>query len=142
VSRGFNIFFRSTDLAEVNVASYTTDSYGGAINFGYPIKETARLGFSFGLSQTDITAGRFAVQEIKSSPRLLTGINGFYESTLQADGRYSAPEVFLPIDELLKRSGGNSTRLGDPADQGQPNTLRQTQTSPTPTNDLRSRGTR
>ncbi|MEE4279634.1 MAG: outer membrane protein assembly factor BamA [Halieaceae bacterium] len=100
VSRGFNVFFRSTNLAEVNVASYTTDSYGAAINFGYPIKETARLGFSFGISQTDITAGRFAVQEIVSSPRLIDGINGFYESTLLPGGAYGAPEVFRPIDEL------------------------------------------
>ncbi len=100
VSRGFNIFWRSTDLAEVNVASYTTDSFGGAINFGYPIKETARLGFSFGISQTDITAGRFAVQEIVSSPRLFEGIDGFFESTLGPDGLYTAPEIFLPIDQL------------------------------------------
>lgn len=100
VSRGFNIFWRSTDLAEVNVASYTTDSFGGAINFGYPIKETARLGFSFGISQTDITAGRFAVQEIVSSPRLLAGVDGFFESTLGPDGLYTAPEVFLPIEQL------------------------------------------
>jgi outer membrane protein insertion porin family len=100
VSRGFNIFFRSTDLSEVNVASYTTDTLGGAINFGYPIKETARLGFSFGVSQTEITAGRFAVQEIKSSPRLLEGIENFYESTLQADGSYAAAELLQPIEDL------------------------------------------
>jgi len=100
VSRGFNIFFRSTDLAEVNVASYTTDSFGGAINFGYPIKETARLGFSFGVSKTDITAGRFAVQEIVSSPRLINGINGFFESNRRPDGLYTAPEIFRPIDDL------------------------------------------
>jgi outer membrane protein insertion porin family len=100
VSRGFNIFYRSTDLAEVNVASYTTDTVGGAINFGYPIKETARLGFSFGLSNTEITAGRFAVQEIKASPRLLEGVNFFYESTLLQDGTYAAPEVAVPISEL------------------------------------------
>ena len=100
VSRGFNIFFRSTDLSEVNVASYTTDTLGGAINFGYPIKETARLGFSFGLSQTEITAGRFAVQEIKASPRLLEGVDGFFESTAVGDGTFSAPEVFQPIEDL------------------------------------------
>ncbi|MFK7830815.1 MAG: outer membrane protein assembly factor BamA [Congregibacter sp.] len=100
VSRGFNIFFRSTDLAEVNVASYTTDTFGGAINFGYPIKETARLGFSFGLSQTEITAGRFAVQEIAASPRLINGIDNFYVSQLLADGTYAAPEVLQPISEL------------------------------------------
>jgi len=28
VSRGFNVFYRSTDLSEVNVASYTTDTVG------------------------------------------------------------------------------------------------------------------
>ncbi|GAB5414707.1 MAG: outer membrane protein assembly factor BamA [Congregibacter sp.] len=100
VSRGFNIFFRSTDLAEVNVASYTTDTFGGAINFGYPIKETARLGFSFGISQTDITAGRFAVQEIKASPRLLEGVESFYESTRLDDGSFAAPEVIQPIEDL------------------------------------------
>jgi membrane protease subunit HflK len=58
------------------------------------------------------------------------------------DAQGSGTLMYLPIDELLKRSGGSATRLGDPADQGQPNTLRQTETSPTPTNDLRSRGTR
>lgn len=100
VSRGFNIFFRSTDLAEVNVASYTTDTLGGAINFGYPIKETERLGFSIGLSNTKITAGRFAVQEIKSSPRLLAGVDNYFVSTLGPDGLYTAPEVLLPISEL------------------------------------------
>jgi outer membrane protein insertion porin family len=100
VSRGFNIFFRSTDLAEVNVASYTTDTWGGAINFGYPIKETARLGFSFGVSKTDITAGRFAVQEIKASPRLLPGVESFFESTQLSDGSFAAPEEILPLDEL------------------------------------------
>jgi outer membrane protein insertion porin family len=84
----------------VNVASYTTDTLGGAINFGYPIKETARLGFSFGVSQTEITAGRFAVQEIKASPRLLEGIENFYESTLQADGSYAAAELLQPIEDL------------------------------------------
>jgi outer membrane protein insertion porin family len=100
VSRGFNIFFRSTDLNEVNVASYTTDTLGGAVNFGYPIKETERLGFSFGISNTKITAGRFAVQEIKASPRLIDGVDFFYESTLQPDGSYAAPEVIRPIAEL------------------------------------------
>ncbi len=100
VSRGFNVFYRSTDLSEVNVASYTTDSYGAALNFGYPIKETQRLGFSFGVSQTDITVGRYAVQEIKASPRLEKNIDNWYESNLQADGTYFAPEQLVPIQDL------------------------------------------
>lgn len=100
VSRGFSVFYRSTDLSEINVARYTTDTLGASLNFGYPIKETQRLGFSFGVANTDITAGRFAVQEIKASPRLVDGVNGFYESTRLPDGTYSGPETFLPIADL------------------------------------------
>ncbi|MEQ8802941.1 MAG: outer membrane protein assembly factor BamA, partial [Haliea sp.] len=100
VTRGFSVFYRSTDLSEINVARYTTDTLGASLNFGYPIKETQRLGFSFGVANTDITAGRFAVQEIKASPRLVDGVDGFYESTRLPDGTYSGPETFLPIADL------------------------------------------
>ena len=100
VSRGFNIFYRSTDLSEINVASYSTDTIGGNINFGYPIKETQRLGFSFGASNTEVTAGRFAVQEIQGSPRLESSVDNWFVNTLQPDGTYSSVEVLLPIDTL------------------------------------------
>jgi outer membrane protein insertion porin family len=107
VSRGFNIFYRSTDLSEVNVASYTTDTLGGAINFGYPIKETERLGFSFGVSNTEITAGRFAVQEIKASPRFENGVDDWYQSTLaqDEDGNffYTDVETLIPVEPLGPR---------------------------------------
>ena len=104
VSRGFNIFYRSTDLEEVNISSYSTNTLGGAINFGYPIKETERLGFSFGVSNTDINTGRFAVQEIEASPRFEDDVDDWYQSTLSqdADGRffYSDVEELLPIQPI------------------------------------------
>ncbi|MGB0765853.1 MAG: outer membrane protein assembly factor BamA, partial [Luminiphilus sp.] len=100
VSRGFSVFYRKTDLSEINVASYTTDTVGANMNFGYPISETQRLGFSFGVADTKITAGQFAVQEIKASPRLDPFVENWYESTLQADGTYAAAEVLRPISEL------------------------------------------
>jgi len=100
VSRGFNIFYRSTDLDEVNVARYSTNTLGGAVNFGYPIKETERLGFSLGVSDTEINTGRYAVQEIEASPRLISGVDDYYESTLQDDGTYAEVEQLLPIDTL------------------------------------------
>ncbi len=100
VSRGWNIYYRSTDLSEVNVASYTTDTLGAALNFGYPISETQRLGFSFGVADTEITAGRYAVQEIKASPRLEDGIDYWFESQVLDDGTYAAIEVLQPIASL------------------------------------------
>lgn len=120
VSRGFNVFYRSTDLSEVNVASYTTDTLGGAINFGYPIKETERLGFSFGISNTEITAGRFAVQEIVASPRLLEGVDNYFESTVNADGTYSAAEELLPLSGLPPEyliAAGNTGFLDENGDE-------------------------
>ena len=71
VSRGFSVFFREADLDKINVSRYTTNTMGANLNFGYPIKETERLGFSLGYTNTEIKAGFGAVQEIIASPRLL-----------------------------------------------------------------------
>tara|TARA_B110000503_G_scaffold20552_1_gene30897 strand:- start:11656 stop:14220 length:2565 start_codon:yes stop_codon:yes gene_type:complete len=99
VSRGFNVFYRSTDLDEVNVANYSTNTLGAALNFGYPLSETQRLGFSFGVANTDITTGQYAVQEIQASPRLQDGVNWF-QSTLQSNGTYDGVEVIQLISDL------------------------------------------
>ena len=40
VSRGFSLFFSETDFDEINVATYSTNRYGGSMIFGYPINET------------------------------------------------------------------------------------------------------
>ena len=69
VSRGFSVFYREADLEEINISSYSTNTLGATLNFGYPIKETERLGFAFGYTNTEIEAGQGAVQEIKTSPR-------------------------------------------------------------------------
>jgi membrane protease subunit HflK len=57
------------------------------------------------------------------------------------DTQGSGTLLYLPIDELIKRSGSGATRLGDPADLGQVTPLRQTERQAAP-DDLRSRGTR
>jgi outer membrane protein insertion porin family len=103
VSRGFNVFYRSTDLQEVNVANYSTNTLGAAINYGYPLSETQRLGFSFGAANTEIETGQYAVQEIEASPRLNTnnGVNSWFVSTFdEATGTYRATEVLRPFSEL------------------------------------------
>lgn len=106
VSRGFSLFFRSTDLEEINVSSYSTDTLGANVNFGYPLSETQRLGFSFGVSNTEITVGRFAVQEISGSPRLQDGVDNWYTSTEILDenglptGIYSGVEEIMPLSLL------------------------------------------
>lgn len=128
VSRGFSVYYRSTDLSEINVASYTRDTFGASMNIGYPIGETQRLGFSMGVSQDEITAGRYAVQEIKASPRLIDGINHWFDSTevLDANGnpvtvtgtnslsttKYAAIESLRPIDTLPESYLSTSSEPG------------------------------
>ncbi len=99
VSRGFNVFYRATDLEEVNVANYSTNTLGAAVNYGYPLSETQRVGLSLGVASTEIETGQYAVQEIEASPRLDDGVNDWFESTL-VDGKYTAPEVLNPISTL------------------------------------------
>jgi outer membrane protein insertion porin family len=57
VSRGYNFYYRATKLDSLNVSTYTTDSKGANINFGYPIDETERISFALGVDQTDINLG-------------------------------------------------------------------------------------
>ncbi len=43
VSRGFNLFFKQTDTDEIDVSSYSTDSWGGMLSFGFPIAEDEKI---------------------------------------------------------------------------------------------------
>lgn len=58
VSRGYNFYYRATKLDSLNVSTYTTDSKGANVSFGYPIDETERISFSLGIDETGITLGR------------------------------------------------------------------------------------
>jgi outer membrane protein insertion porin family len=64
VSRGYSTFFRKSDYEERNIASFSTDSYGLTVSFGYPISEISRIGLSLGLERTEIKEGVIPAQEI------------------------------------------------------------------------------
>ncbi len=108
VSRGFNMFFRQRDYEKINVSSYTTDSYGAAVSFGYPISEIERLNFSFGYTHLSIETGNFAVQEIVGSPRfeddVVWGINqSVYEAACIDEGLAVAcdlSDVRVPLTDI------------------------------------------
>jgi outer membrane protein insertion porin family len=101
VSRGFNVFYRSTDLQQVNIANYSTNTLGAALNYGYPLSETQRLGFSLGAANTEIETGQYAVQEIEASPRFYNGVDNWFQSTLiPGTNTYTAPEVLNPLNTL------------------------------------------
>ena len=64
ISRGYNLFFRTTDFEQQNLATYSTDAYGAGVNFGFPIGETQRIGFGLTAENTKLKAGFYAAQEI------------------------------------------------------------------------------
>ena len=64
VSAGISVFARATDFGELQVASFTTDSYGLNLSFGYPLSEVSRLNMTFGYELLDIDVGTVPSQEI------------------------------------------------------------------------------
>ncbi len=77
VSRGFGASYTTSDFAELNLASYSTNQFNSSVTYGYPMGETQRLSFNFGFTNTVIDEGFGPVQEIKSSPDLIPGINNY-----------------------------------------------------------------
>lgn len=65
VSAGYNLFYRTTDYGEYNLANYTTDSFGGGVNFSYPLSETASLGMGFSYENLSLDLGSYTSKEIE-----------------------------------------------------------------------------
>ncbi len=103
VSRGYSMFYRKSDFQERNIANFSTDSVGGAVNFGYPVSEVSRLGFSFGYENTRIKEGIFPSQEI--SQFLFSEGKKFNLLTLTATYAMSA------LNRGLLPTGGRSQRV-------------------------------
>ncbi len=62
VSLGYGVFLNEIDAAELGVADYTTNSFGGSLNLSYPASENTRL--NYGLSVQDqalVCASTFTV---------------------------------------------------------------------------------
>lgn len=94
VSRGFGLFYRETDFNKLGVAEYSANSYGATLSYGYPISETARIGFGFGYSNIDITTGSFAPQEVIGTPATYP-IKNYYDVLSNQIGT---------VDDLLNRN--------------------------------------
>ena len=109
VSRGFSVFYQTRDYSEINVASYTTDTYGATLSFGYPVSEISRVGLNVGYSNLSINTGPYAVKEIKSSPVPIEGIDTEIDS-----------DNIAAVDEALNNTitetdaDGNEVVVPDP----------------------------
>jgi len=76
VSRGFNLFAQKVE-SPFNVSDFNTSSFGGSLSFSYPLSEIELLGFDFGYTHTELSAGLGSVQEIISSPTFFEGVDKY-----------------------------------------------------------------
>lgn len=109
VSRGFSVNYTSSDYAELNLAAYSSDQFGGTITYGYQVNEVQSMRFNFGYTNTKIDSGFGAVQEIKGSPELIPGVNNYILARPRAESFFDPQTgrlfpirdaVVAPIGEL------------------------------------------
>lgn len=85
VSRGFKVYYIQRDLDEVNVSSYSVDTYGVDMTFGYPISEIEEISFGVGYSFNDITVGDTPAQEISGTPLVSDDVVDYVDITCADD---------------------------------------------------------
>ena len=68
VSRGFSLYYTTSDYGRYNITPFSTNTYGGKVNFGYPISDIERVGFDFGLRNLEVVPTRYSSQEIIRTP--------------------------------------------------------------------------
>ena len=66
VNVGYSIFSRDTDYDKINVSSFSTNSKGANVNWGYPISEIERIGFGVGFENLEIGLGNYSSSEIRN----------------------------------------------------------------------------
>jgi len=64
VSVGYNLYAREPDYDRINVASFSTNTFGGGVNWSYPISDVQRIGLGLGYENLDLKTGSFASREI------------------------------------------------------------------------------
>lgn len=64
VSRGFNLFFKQTDTDEIEVSTYSTDSWGGMLSFGFPIAEDEKVFVGLGYDRVKMNVDSESPQRV------------------------------------------------------------------------------
>jgi outer membrane protein insertion porin family len=68
VSRGLSLYYTKSDYGSYNITPYSTNVYGGKLNFGYPISDIERIGFDIGLRSLEVEPTSYSSQEIIRTP--------------------------------------------------------------------------
>ncbi|WP_461537981.1 outer membrane protein assembly factor BamA [Spongorhabdus nitratireducens] len=64
VSRGYDVFYSASNYKDSDISTYTSDTWGASMSFGYPLSETQAINFGFGFDGTKINDGTDTAQVI------------------------------------------------------------------------------
>jgi outer membrane protein insertion porin family len=106
VSRGFSLYYTKSNYGEYNVTPYSTNVYGGKLNFGYPISEIERIGFDIGLRSLEVTATGYSSQEIQRTPRFIDGVvynTNQYQQLVAASDSYISLADYDNLNQRLSQ---------------------------------------
>lgn len=133
VSRGFSLYYRERDYDEDDVSSYTTNEFGGGVNFGYPIDDYQRLSFGLDIDWTEINTYVDTAQIIKDfiddeggdylTYRFTAGWSdnhlnrGFFPSRGYAQG--ASLEIALPGSDLTYYRANYNAKWYHPLDENE-----------------------
>lgn len=120
VSRGFNIFYRNSDFTGANFgSSYSSDSVGFDVNFGYPVSEVSFLRFGIGLTNQQLKVGNTVPSHIRQSPFFFDSIDFAYmtqsefERVFGSSGEFSVDTFALTEDVIVEGEPGFIDKFGN-----------------------------
>lgn len=107
VRRGYNMYYRKTKLDDdYNVNNYVTDSFGGGINFGYPIDENQSVSAGLNIDQTEVTTGPYVSTYVRdyllANGGKATGSKGSYCPDANWDDTASTCNQYALFDNEFK----------------------------------------
>ena len=101
VSRGFNLYYRTTDFEKAGISTYSTNTYGAGLNYSYPIGEGTSVGFGVGYANIKVHTGEYAPQEIIGSPVPASSIDQYIERLyVNGEPQWGANEHLEAISHL------------------------------------------
>lgn len=91
VSQGVSAYYRETKYDDRNVNNYVTDSYGGTLNYSYPVDETKRVSAGFNYDNTSVRGGnRLGVSSVQ---QIIDG-GGTFEEFVNDNNEFSGRTGF------------------------------------------------
>lgn len=102
VSQGVSAYYRNTKYDDKNVSKYVTDSYGGTLNYSYPVDETKRVSAGINIDNTEVRGGRWLgvsnVQQIIDDGGTVTQYTGEDEGRTSFKNDYTTYNLLLGWD--------------------------------------------